>query len=119
MDSSGFVLKYTPQLRANNLGVLTVGSTGMQIPPDNDTYVDAPNICPAECTGKRVLAPVTLVSNFYVMGSLVRRLGSGREVVPRRVMQFRISAGAWAISGLYGRQTQRRFQGDMHSGNRA
>jgi hypothetical protein len=30
-----------------------------------------PNICPAACTARRVLAPVTLVSNFYLMGRLV------------------------------------------------
>ncbi|GIL77624.1 hypothetical protein Vretimale_6805 [Volvox reticuliferus] len=87
VDSSGFNLMYTPMLRNASLGVLTVGNTDMRIPANNDSFMALPNICPAECTAKRVLAPVVLVSNFFVMGSLgaavlTRHIRNGSAMMP-------------------------------------
>ncbi|EFJ52740.1 protein monooxygenase [Volvox carteri f. nagariensis] len=87
VDSSGFSLVYTPQLRNASLGVLTVGNTDMRIPAGNDSFQALPNICPSDCTAKRVLAPVTLVSNFFVMGGmgksmLTRHIRNGSAIMP-------------------------------------
>lgn len=71
VDSSGFNLTYTSRLRNATLGVLTLGNTDMRIPANNASFTALANICPAECTGKRVLQPVTLVSNLFLMSDVV------------------------------------------------
>ncbi|KXZ52330.1 hypothetical protein GPECTOR_10g962 [Gonium pectorale] len=86
-DSSGLELTYTPTLRNATLGVLTLGNTDMRIPPATERYTALPNICPASCTGQRVKAPVTLVSNFYMMGrlgesTLTRHIRNGSAIQP-------------------------------------
>ncbi|KAG2501906.1 hypothetical protein HYH03_000404 [Edaphochlamys debaryana] len=86
-DSSGLTLTYTPTLRNNTLGVLTVGSNDIKVPTNTDLYSPRPNFCPGSCTGRRVLQPVTLVSNFYMMNSLgasilVRHIRDGKAMQP-------------------------------------
>ncbi|KAG2445195.1 hypothetical protein HYH02_008663 [Chlamydomonas schloesseri] len=87
VDSSGFTLTYTSQLRNNSMGVLTLGNTDLRIPAATDFYTALPNICPAACTARRVKAPVTLVSNFYMMNglgvsSLTRHIRNGSAIQP-------------------------------------
>ncbi|KAG2439509.1 hypothetical protein HXX76_004863 [Chlamydomonas incerta] len=87
VDASGLTLTYTTTLRNNSLGVLTLGNTDLRIPAASDFYTALPNICPAACTAKRVRAPVTLVSNFYMMNglgvsALTRHVRNGSAIQP-------------------------------------
>lgn len=87
VDSSGLKLTYTSTLRNNSMGVLTLGNTDLRIPAAADFYTALPNICPASCTSKRVVAPVTLVSNFYMMNglgvsALTRHIRNGSAIQP-------------------------------------
>lgn len=52
IDSSGFTLYYTPNLRPNDLAVLIIGQPILSIPPGQDAYSAPAALCPSSCTEK-------------------------------------------------------------------
>ncbi|KAJ1550663.1 hypothetical protein HK096_005686, partial [Nowakowskiella sp. JEL0078] len=65
VDSSGMQVTYTPQLRPNDMGVFTLGSTDVMIPP-NKSWSTNPSLCSSDCTS-RFKGNVTLVGSFMHM----------------------------------------------------
>ncbi|KAJ3185377.1 hypothetical protein HK101_009814 [Irineochytrium annulatum] len=62
-DNSGIRLRYTSQLRPNDIGVLTLGNEEIKIPGNSTSAtVLKPNICPGDCTRK-------FPGNLTVVGS--------------------------------------------------
>lgn len=51
-DSSGFHLTLTTNLRQHDLGVLTLGTYDIAIPPGKAEFAVPPNLCPSACTKK-------------------------------------------------------------------
>ena len=45
-DSSGLRLVYTPRLRPNDMGVLTLGTRNFAVPPGESNFSIAPNVAP-------------------------------------------------------------------------
>ncbi|KXZ43942.1 hypothetical protein GPECTOR_77g38 [Gonium pectorale] len=80
-DSSGFRIHYSPTLKKYDMGVLTIGSYDIAVPPDSSSYTTEPNYCPAGCTSQLAAGggAVTLVESFYHMHEL------GRSMVTRHV----------------------------------
>ncbi|KAL3870623.1 hypothetical protein ACJMK2_038671 [Sinanodonta woodiana] len=65
-DSSGMTFYYTPKLRPNDAGVLTIGQTYLYIPP-GETAVTAIGTCPAECTRKMMNNSIHIITAFNHM----------------------------------------------------
>jgi len=63
---SGFRLTYTDQLRPYDVGVLTLGSVEIVIPPNSKSY-HIKNECPSECTSKFPGSGLTIVGNGFHM----------------------------------------------------
>ncbi len=64
-DSSGLRLIYTPKLRPNDMGVLTLGTINFAVPPGQSNFSIAPNVAP----GTRALC---------LLGSSWRWMGASR-----------------------------------------
>ncbi|KXZ43937.1 hypothetical protein GPECTOR_77g33 [Gonium pectorale] len=85
VDSSGFRLLYSPTLKKFDMGVLTIGSYDIAVPPGATSYTTAPNVCPSACLGKLVAGSgagaegLTLVESFYHMHQL------GRSMITKHV----------------------------------
>ncbi|MEW5304772.1 MAG: hypothetical protein WDW36_007359 [Sanguina aurantia] len=52
VDSSGFTLYYTPNLRPHDLAVLIIGQPVLNLPPGQQAYTAPPALCPSSCTDK-------------------------------------------------------------------
>ncbi|KAJ3125101.1 hypothetical protein HK098_000603 [Nowakowskiella sp. JEL0407] len=67
-DSSGLILSYTPTLRQFDIGILTLGTFDIRIPP-NQVWNTRPQVCSSSCT-KKFNETVTLMSSFMHMHTL-------------------------------------------------
>jgi hypothetical protein len=65
-DSSGFSIKYTSALRPQDMGVLTLGTTNLNIPPGLANFTAPPSRCPSACT-RRITQPLNLWANYLHM----------------------------------------------------
>ncbi|KAJ1556293.1 hypothetical protein HK096_000855 [Nowakowskiella sp. JEL0078] len=65
VDSSGMQITYTAQLRPNDMGVFTLGSTDVMIPPKK-AWSTNPSLCSSDCTS-RFKGNITLVGSFMHM----------------------------------------------------
>lgn len=86
VDSSGFVLFATPQLRPNDMGIMALGSTQLNIPPGQPAYSTPPNYCPSACMS-RISQPLTVHGVAFHMHLLgrsgkVQWLRGGQERAP-------------------------------------
>jgi hypothetical protein len=75
LDNSGMRLGYTSKLRANDLGVLTLGTTGINIPPGNANFSTDLNACPSTCTNQ-FPTDLTVVGWGYHMHGLGRQIST-------------------------------------------
>jgi len=83
-DSSGIKMYYTPNLRPNNAGVMTIGQTFFEIPPGLPSVVKS-GTCTSECTRKLMKTPVKVVSSLNHMhylgiGGKMEQFRSGHVV---------------------------------------
>ncbi|KAJ3051516.1 hypothetical protein HK097_007452 [Rhizophlyctis rosea] len=90
VDTSGFKIWYTEQLRENDMGVLFTGVTGFTIPPNNPSYHVAGGECPGSCT-RKFGKPITLWRNAFHMHTLgknitTRHIKNGVELEPIGVL---------------------------------
>lgn len=86
VDSSGFRVSYTSQLRPHDMGVLRLGEMHLVIPPGQAAHTSPPNLCPATCT-RKLKTPLTLVYNYFHMhqtGTAIstRLIRNGQELQP-------------------------------------
>ncbi len=58
-DSSGFSINYTSALRPHDMGVLTLGTTNLNIPPGLANFTAPPSTCSSACT-RRITRPLNL-----------------------------------------------------------
>ncbi|OWF47545.1 dopamine beta-hydroxylase-like [Mizuhopecten yessoensis] len=65
-DSSGILLFYTPQLRRFNIGMLTVGTNNVAIPPGERGF-DVEAQCYPTCTRKQLSNPIRLLTGYNHM----------------------------------------------------
>ncbi|GIL68707.1 hypothetical protein Vafri_21959, partial [Volvox africanus] len=83
IDTSGFRLYYSSTLKKYDMGVITLGSYGIDVPPGAPSWSTQPNICPPGCTAQLAAGAgplgLVLVSSFYHMHQL------GRSMVTRHV----------------------------------
>lgn len=75
LDNSGMRLGYTSKLRANDLGVLTLGTTGINIPPRTANFSTDLNACPSTCTNQ-FPTDLTVVGWGYHMHGLGRQIST-------------------------------------------
>ncbi|KAG2493150.1 hypothetical protein HYH03_008574 [Edaphochlamys debaryana] len=81
-DSSGFRVTYSPTLKQYDMGVLTIGSLDIAVPPGAPSWSTPPNVCPGGCTAAMAGASpggFTVVDSFYHMHQL------GRSMVTQHV----------------------------------
>ncbi|GFR39666.1 hypothetical protein Agub_g137 [Astrephomene gubernaculifera] len=109
VDSSGFRLLYSSVLKPYDMGVLTLGSYDIAVPPGAASWTTPTNICPGACTAQMmagrtassskngsstaVPASMTLVESFYHMHKLGRRavtrhVRNGVELPPLGSRQY-------------------------------
>ncbi|RKO83244.1 PHM/PNGase F domain-containing protein [Blyttiomyces helicus] len=86
VDSSGFRLYYTKQLRANDIGILTLGTGAISIPPGNASFENPPGICPSSCTST-FPTDLTLIKtgmHMHLTGKSIstRLIRNGTEMAP-------------------------------------
>lgn len=81
-DSSGLLLFYTPFLRPYNIGMLTVGTNGLVIPPGEKGY-DVEAKCHAECTRQQLLNPIHIINGYNHM----HYAGSEMRTAMRKFME--------------------------------
>lgn len=67
-DSSGFALHYTASLRPYDMGILSLGASGLTV-PGGIAFNSTPNVCPESCT-RSFGTKLTLVSNFFRMNGV-------------------------------------------------
>ncbi|KAG2444120.1 hypothetical protein HYH02_009061 [Chlamydomonas schloesseri] len=88
VDSSGFRVYYSPTLKKYDMGVLTLGTYDIAVPPGEPSYTTVPNVCPGACSSQLAAAgPVTLIESFYHMHKLgksmiTRHIRGGQELPP-------------------------------------
>uniref|UniRef100_A0A7S0X0H6 DOMON domain-containing protein n=1 Tax=Chlamydomonas leiostraca TaxID=1034604 RepID=A0A7S0X0H6_9CHLO len=78
VDNSGFMLYYTKTLRPSDMGVLTLGTTALTLPPGKASVSSVPSSCPASCTS-RLPANLTMTYAWYHMH------GAGSTISVRHV----------------------------------
>ncbi|GFH29015.1 DOMON domain-containing protein, partial [Haematococcus lacustris] len=86
VDSSGITVHYTQQLRPFDMGVLTLGSYDINVPPGRSNFSVPANACPSACTS-RLTHSLTLTYNFLHMhqtGSAIvtRHVRNGSAIQP-------------------------------------
>ncbi|KAL6747241.1 PHM/PNGase F domain-containing protein [Haematococcus lacustris] len=86
VDSSGITVHYTQQLRPFDMGVLTLGSYDINVPPGQSNFSVPANACPSACTS-RLTHSLTLTYNFLHMhqtGSAIitRHVRNGSAIQP-------------------------------------
>lgn len=86
VDDSGLRLVLTKNLRRYDMGMLTLGSLDLALPPQQGAVVTPPNVCPRDCT-QGFTEPVTLVSSLFHMHYLgrtitTRHFRNGTELDP-------------------------------------
>ncbi|KAI8852894.1 PHM/PNGase F domain-containing protein [Chytridium lagenaria] len=93
IDNSGMKVWYTENLRPNDVGVLTVGTTSISIPGNSvEPTVLKPNECPSACTSK-FPGSITVLSSGVHMHNLgfnqtTQRIRNGKELSPLSVRRF-------------------------------
>ncbi|KAJ3216242.1 hypothetical protein HDU67_009752 [Dinochytrium kinnereticum] len=93
VDRSGIKVWYTKTLRKYDVGVLTLGSISISIPPNSlEPTVLKPNLCPSTCTSK-FPGPITLLSSGIHMHNLglnqtTQRFRDGKELSPLITRRF-------------------------------
>jgi hypothetical protein len=75
VDNSGMRLTYTPRLRPNDLGVLNIGDTQLNLAPGNSSVSTRWNVCPGECTSQ-FPTDLTVVSFNYHMHRFGRQIAT-------------------------------------------
>ncbi|KAJ3281591.1 hypothetical protein HK104_011374 [Borealophlyctis nickersoniae] len=86
VDSSGFRLWYTSQLRKHDMGVIFTGVEDMTIPGSTPMTTLKGGECPSVCT-KRFPGPITIQWNAFHMHTIGRNMTTkhirdGRELTP-------------------------------------
>jgi len=82
IDQSGLTLTYTSHLRKYDLGVLTLGSEAIQLPP-HEPYLEVVNDCQETCTS-RIPGAITIVGlapHMHLTGSMfwIQLIRNGTE----------------------------------------
>lgn len=85
IDNTTFTMKYTPNLRQYDIGILTLGTFNLTIPP-GQRNVSFSNLCPSSCT-QTFDHNITLLHSFYHMHGLgkalvTQHLSQARELRP-------------------------------------
>ena len=62
-DSSGIKMYYTPHLRPNDLSVLTIGQSYLEIPPAMSSVVTG-GVCSSACTQKYFKSPLKVTAGL-------------------------------------------------------
>ena len=65
-DSSGIKMYYTPRLRPNDAGVLTIGQAYLEIPPAMPSVIKG-GVCSSACTRKYFKSPLKVVAGLNHM----------------------------------------------------
>ena len=65
-DSSGIKMYYTPNLRPNDAGVVTIGQMFLEIPPAVSSLVTS-GVCSSKCTEKYYKSPLKVVAGLNHM----------------------------------------------------
>lgn len=75
VDQSGFTAYITKQLRPFDMGVLTLGTTNLTLPPGLPEVVAEPNACPAGCT-RQLVQPLNVYGSFLHMHFKGKRIST-------------------------------------------
>lgn len=75
VDTSGFKLWYTKELRKNDMGILFTGTTNLKIPGNTDSITTEGGGCPAECT-RKFPSDIVVWNNGFHMHTLGRKIST-------------------------------------------
>jgi len=96
IDSSGFMLYFTRQLRANDAAVLALGTNNITVTSPNAPATVTSGVCPASCSSKQVTNSsnsLIMFANFFRMNGagasiITRHIRNGSEIMPLGVRNF-------------------------------